>query len=157
MLCPCGTKKQFKACCKPYLSGQQFPSTPELLMRSRYTAYTLADTGYIQKTMKGKAAYNFDAENVRTWTTQVQWIDLKVVNAQKPKGSVGQVEFIARFIEQEKLYVIHELSEFLFEDGQWFYTDGVQHVPSIAPEKIGRNTACPCKSGKKFKQCHGKA
>jgi preprotein translocase subunit SecA len=28
--------------------------------------------------------------------------------------------------------------------------------PIIAEEKIGRNDACPCGSGKKYKQCHGK-
>tara|TARA_R110001592_G_scaffold307299_2_gene580982 strand:+ start:530498 stop:533797 length:3300 start_codon:yes stop_codon:yes gene_type:complete len=29
--------------------------------------------------------------------------------------------------------------------------------PAVAEEKIGRNDACPCGSGKKYKQCHGKA
>lgn len=28
--------------------------------------------------------------------------------------------------------------------------------PVVAEEKIGRNDACPCGSGKKYKQCHGK-
>ncbi|MBU2018975.1 MAG: SEC-C domain-containing protein [Bacteroidetes bacterium] len=28
--------------------------------------------------------------------------------------------------------------------------------PVVADEKIGRNDACPCGSGKKYKQCHGK-
>ena len=28
--------------------------------------------------------------------------------------------------------------------------------PYVAPQKIGRNDPCPCGSGKKFKQCHGK-
>jgi preprotein translocase subunit SecA len=31
-----------------------------------------------------------------------------------------------------------------------------KQVPPKAP-KIGRNDPCPCGSGKKFKQCHGKA
>ena len=29
--------------------------------------------------------------------------------------------------------------------------------PVVAEEKIGRNDPCPCGSGKKYKQCHGKA
>ncbi len=36
-------------------------------------------------------------------------------------------------------------------------------VPQTSPapvfrdaEKVGRNDACPCGSGKKYKQCHGK-
>ncbi len=28
--------------------------------------------------------------------------------------------------------------------------------PVIADPKIGRNDPCPCGSGKKYKQCHGK-
>jgi preprotein translocase subunit SecA len=28
--------------------------------------------------------------------------------------------------------------------------------PVIAEPKAGRNEPCPCGSGKKFKQCHGK-
>jgi preprotein translocase subunit SecA len=28
--------------------------------------------------------------------------------------------------------------------------------PIRVEQKIGRNDACPCGSGKKFKQCHGK-
>ncbi|KGN69491.1 preprotein translocase subunit SecA [Porphyromonas sp. COT-108 OH1349] len=28
--------------------------------------------------------------------------------------------------------------------------------PYVAPERIGRNDPCPCGSGKKFKQCHGR-
>jgi preprotein translocase subunit SecA len=31
-----------------------------------------------------------------------------------------------------------------------------KQAPVVAEEKIGRNEACPCGSGKKYKQCHGK-
>lgn len=35
--------------------------------------------------------------------------------------------------------------------------EGEEHTPYIRPErKVGRNEPCPCGSGKKFKQCHGK-
>jgi preprotein translocase subunit SecA len=36
------------------------------------------------------------------------------------------------------------------------YTEPVKKVPVIADPKINRNDACPCGSGKKYKQCHGK-
>ena len=32
----------------------------------------------------------------------------------------------------------------------------VKQRPIVAEKKVGRNDACPCGSGKKFKQCHGK-
>ena len=32
-----------------------------------------------------------------------------------------------------------------------------QHRPYVRPDrKVGRNEPCPCGSGKKYKQCHGK-
>lgn len=31
-----------------------------------------------------------------------------------------------------------------------------KQAPVVAEDKIGRNEACPCGSGKKYKQCHGK-
>jgi uncharacterized protein YecA (UPF0149 family) len=36
-----------------------------------------------------------------------------------------------------------------------------ESIPTLSDEmhlseKIGRNTSCPCGSGKKFKHCHGK-
>jgi len=31
-----------------------------------------------------------------------------------------------------------------------------KQAPAVAEDKIGRNEACPCGSGKKYKQCHGK-
>jgi preprotein translocase subunit SecA len=32
----------------------------------------------------------------------------------------------------------------------------VKQQPVVAEKKVGRNDPCPCGSGKKFKQCHGK-
>ena len=32
-----------------------------------------------------------------------------------------------------------------------------EHTPFVRDErKVGRNEPCPCGSGKKYKQCHGK-
>jgi preprotein translocase subunit SecA len=32
----------------------------------------------------------------------------------------------------------------------------VKQQPIVAGPKVGRNDPCPCGSGKKFKQCHGR-
>ncbi len=124
-------------------------------MRSRYTAYTMADTDYIAQTMQGKALLGFDKASARLWAARAEWLDLRVVDAKEPTGDIGYVEFIARFIEDGHLYALHEVSEFHKKDGRWFYVDGKQLTR--APEKLLRNGACPCRSGKKYKQCHGKA
>ena len=36
------------------------------------------------------------------------------------------------------------------------YNEKPKQQPVIAEPKVGRNDACPCGSGKKYKQCHGK-
>ena len=35
-------------------------------------------------------------------------------------------------------------------------SENVKQMPVVAAPKIGRNDPCPCGSGKKYKQCHGK-
>ena len=58
--CPCGSKKNYADCCQPFIELKKIPETPEQLMRSRYTAYTQANMDYIVRTMRGKAAADFD-------------------------------------------------------------------------------------------------
>ncbi len=153
LFCVCGSKRTYKNCCEPYLTHQKIPDTPEALMRSRYTAYTKADIEYIEKTMQGRAAIGFNASDSLAWARRVIWIDLHVLKANHD-GDTGQVEFIARFIDDGRVHKMHEVSDFLYERDQWFYVDGTQ--AQHAPQKVARNSACPCESGKKFKQCHGK-
>jgi len=147
--CPCGAGISFAACCGRYLSGEDIPSLPELLMRSRYTAYSMANVDYIEQTMRGKALVGFDKEAARSWAKHVTWISLQVLDTTIAHASCGFVEFIATYMDGNVKRVIHERSEFHFDAGRWFYVDG--HLP----KRKGRNTLCFCGSGKKFKHCHG--
>jgi uncharacterized protein YchJ len=45
--CPCGGGA-FATCCGPYLAGDAIAESAELLMRSRYSAYTLRDENYLR-------------------------------------------------------------------------------------------------------------
>ncbi len=153
--CPCGLKKNYNSCCGIYHSGTAAP-TPKALMRSRYTAYTLTNMDYIQTTMQGKALQGFVAQQTGQWANSVVWLGLEVLSAYQETESKGFVEFIARFMEGDKIKAIHEISEFHFEHGRWFYVDGL-HQSSVKSRTkiISRNAPCPCRSGKKFKSCHG--
>ena len=42
------------------------------------------------------------------------------------------------------------------EDAEVLEEEVIKKQPIVAEPKIGRNDLCPCGSGKKFKQCHGK-
>jgi SEC-C motif-containing protein len=123
MNCPCNSKKLFSVCCEPYLSGKQKAPTPESLMRSRYTAYSLARIDYIQTTMCKKAAENYDPADAAKWASSVTWLGLTVIDAPPPKNHIGTVTFIARFLENNIPREITEKSLFEKINGVWFYVD----------------------------------
>lgn len=133
MICPCGSNLEFNACCGAIISGDKIASTAEQLMRSRYSAYTLANIDYIIVTMRGNAAENFDPVNAKQWAISVKWIGLKVINTKQglTEDDIGWVEFKARYKENGKMQLIHELSEFHRIDGLWYYVDG-KHLDSHA-------------------------
>ena len=56
----------------------------------------------------------------------------------------------------ELYYVtLHEIGHVLGIGILWSYeTPNSENTPIIS-KKIGRNEACPCGSGKKYKNCHG--
>lgn len=154
--CPCGSQLLYENCCGLFIEGKQQPTSPELLMRSRYTAYTLANIDYIKKTMKGKPLIGFDDEKITKWAMRVTWVGLHVLNTAVEGENQGTVEFIARYIEGDWLKCIHEISDFKREHTAWFYLDG-QHPASTtatAKQKVSRNASCPCGSQKKYKNCH---
>ena len=122
--CPCGTGKPYVDCCGVFISHQQYPATPEELMRSRYTAYSLANMDYILETMKPPAATGFDAKSTRKWAKKIKWTGLKIVSTQQ-NAIHGTVEFIACYDDaKKKKHILHEISEFHFENGRWVYFDG---------------------------------
>lgn len=118
-------------------------------MRSRYSAYSQADTDYIARTMRGKAATGFDPLDAKRWASQVTWLGLNVLHHQTLSNKQAYVTFAARFKDAQGIQFIHEKSLFEKDQDQWFYIDGdSQPLPT-------RNQSCLCGSGKKFKRCCG--
>lgn len=120
--CPCGSRESYARCCGRYISGLMQAPTPEALMRSRYTAYTLANIAYIAHTMKGPAALGFDPKSAKSWAETVRWNKLEVLNAHT-EGDKGEVTFKAYFTHQKKPQIMLERSVFERIDGRWFYVD----------------------------------
>lgn len=144
--CPCHSTLLFSDCCEPYLLGSKKPEKPEQLMRSRYTAYSLANIDYIQKTMQKKASKHYNAGTAREWAKSVTWLGLTVIDAPAPNNNTGTVTFFARFLENTAKKCIYEKSLFEKIEGDWFYVDG-------STLKLMRNDPCPCGSHKKAKNC----
>jgi SEC-C motif-containing protein len=105
--------------------------------------------------MMGKPLLNFNEEEATKWARSIVWIGLKVINSSMENQDKGFVEFKALFLEKNQIKTICERSEFHKHNEQWFYVDGTNTKNSKKQHlKIGRNSICPCGSGKKFKNCH---
>lgn len=125
-------------------------------MRSRYTAYAAGDVAYLQRTLAPEHRAGFDVKDVEAGMRETEWVGLDILDTQDggTNDDTGIVEFAARFKTQGKLHMLQERSRFRREGGQWVYVEG---ETALRPVKAGRNDPCPCGSGRKFKQCCGRA
>ncbi|RNC67444.1 MAG: YchJ family protein [Desulfuromonadales bacterium] len=158
-LCPCGTGASYADCCQPLISGARKAITAAELMRSRYTAYTKVETGYIRETTHPDHRKDFDEEGTRQWAENSRWEGLEILAAVAggADDTEGKVEFIARYRDPDVRRTHHELADFRKLDGDWYFVDGVGVKPQPASStKVGRNDPCTCGSGQKYKKCCGK-
>lgn len=155
--CPCGSGRDFAACCGPIIAGTP-GTTPEAVMRSRYTAYTLENMGHLRTTLAPEALTDYDETAAATWAHQAEWYGLEILecNGGGADDQEGFVEFRARYRMKGQEMVHQERSRFRRHDGLWLYVDGDIPKPKTRHvEKVGRNDPCPCGSGKKYKKCCG--
>ena len=153
--CLCGSGHEYQQCCKPFHIGKKLPATALALMRSRYVAYVLRDVTYLQGTWevtKRPAVIDFSRENIT-------WLRLEIVETKKggPTDNKGIVTFKAFYLENGNECVMNEISRFMKTNGRWFYLDGfIKSMGAINIQtNLGKNAACTCGSGKKFKRCCG--
>ncbi len=129
MLCYCHSNKPFSLCCEPLLCAGVFAQKAEQLMRSRYTAFVLADVNYLMSTHHKSTRPVKDKKRMLKWTKSVQWMGLQIIKctAGQEDDTEGWVEFKATYIENGQPECIHENSYFVKEKGQWFYKDGTHY------------------------------
>ena len=84
-------------------------------MRSRYTAYAMQNEQYLLDSWHASTKPESTGLD-----PAAKWIRLNILNSNK-----DHVEFIATYRLQGKAYKLHEISSFVFEDGKWFYLEGV--------------------------------
>lgn len=154
-MCYCGKPEAFSDCCQPFVEGQYFAPTPEHLMRSRYSAYVLKLSQYIFDTYAQEQRSANTISDIDDFAQACDFIKLEIIESIGPTDSSkdkGIVEFKAHYLMDNKYYILHEHSNFVYREPQWFYLDGaIKQIPAIS---LNRNTLCPCGSGKKFKRCH---
>jgi len=160
--CPCCSGNPYEQCCEPLLLGHTRAPTAEALMRSRYTAYTLAEIDYIFKTSGPRVRREFDAESSRKWAQAAEWKGFEILHAEGGgvQDNEAVIEFVARYQIEKADFEHHEIAQFGRVDGEWRFVDGkIVSPPPVRREtpKIGRNDLCTCGSGKKYKKCCGLA
>jgi SEC-C motif-containing protein len=149
MECPCGSKLPYEACCGALISGEKEAASPEALMRSRYTAYTVGNGAYLVATTVAQKRFDEDVPLIEEFAEKTEWLGLAVIRSHE-NGDEGEVEFKAYYRENGGIGIHHELSRFVKVEGRWYYDEG-----RLFETKIGRNDPCPCGSGKKYKKCCG--
>ena len=122
--CPCGSGKPYADCCEPLISGSQAAASPEALMRSRYTAFTLRDTAYLLATWHPSTRPQSLALDEQP---PPKWIGLDVRAHRPLADDRAEVEFLARCRFGGRAQRLHETSRFVKEDGRWYYLDGDLH------------------------------
>ncbi len=159
VLCPCGSEKKFTQCCEPYLLKTKKAPTAEALMRSRYSAYVVQNIDYVVDTHHESTKKELVREDIEAWSEEAKWLGLKIIktDAGTEKDEQGLVEFKCSYELDGKIQNHHEISEFVKENGTWFFREGRFITETFKREspKIGRNDPCSCGSGKKFKKCCG--
>ncbi len=125
MRCPCGSGRADDDCCGPLLAGARAASTPEQLMRSRYTAFVRRDAAYLLATWHPStrpARLVLDAR--RSWT------GLEVVSTTGGLfADEGTVSFHAHYRDGRVHGVQAEDSAFVRVAGRWAY---------VGPVPVGR-------------------
>jgi len=154
--CPCGSGKNLDQCCGPIIAGGPAAS-PEAMMRSRYSAYVLNETKHLENSLAPEARKDFDMAATESWAKAVEWLSLSILST-SAGDQEGRVEFAAKFRQDGTEHTHHEDSRFRLHEGNWLYVDGniIRNPVVRQGPKVGRNDPCPCGSGKKYKQCHGK-
>lgn len=120
-VCPCASGQPYAACCARRHTGAEPAATAEALMRSRYSAYVLGLEPYLLATWHRStrpAALNLADE------AGTKWLGLAVKRHQALDQTHAIVEFVARYRIAGRGHRLHEISNFIREDGCWFYVDG---------------------------------
>jgi len=150
--CQCGDPRGYDKCCGLIHTDISAATSPESLMRARYSAYDSDNLDFIRLSWHSSTRPSSVEPNEKGFS----WQALEIVDTQAGghNDDEGEVEFIASYIMNSHAGTLHERSQFKRENGEWRYLDGKEKKGQpITSQKVGRNESCPCGSGKKYKRC----
>lgn len=121
--CYCGNNIIYKNFCGIAHADVKKVTTAEQLMRSRYSAFVLANGNYLINSHHSTTRPIKEKKSIVKWAKSVQWIHLDIL--EKTNGLIhdqeGTVTFKAYYYENGTIQIIHEQSLFKKEKGIWMY------------------------------------
>ncbi len=123
MTCYCGNLKPYTDCCEKAHKNIHEAKTAEQLMRSRYSAFVLANGDYLMQSHHTTTRPLKEKKSIVKWAKSVQWIKLDVLETSEGTSTdnEGTVTFNAYYYQNGKVDVIHETSKFVKENKHWSY------------------------------------
>jgi SEC-C motif domain protein len=118
--CYCDSGFEFSECCVKFIDNREISSTPEELMRSRYSAYKIKNIDYLVATTHPDYRKYYSRKSISNWANSVVFMKLMI-----KKAEGNRVKFTAVFKDESgKLQEHREDSLFKFENGKWYYLEG---------------------------------
>ena len=121
--CPCGGGL-YRHCCAPFHQGQRKPETAVALMRSRYSAFALAELNYLIATHPQlEFSHRERRRQLRSSCGPAEWRGLTILST--TAGGVDDLEGTVSFEARHRSEVLRETSLFQHRDGlrsgDWLY------------------------------------
>ena len=127
-ICPCGSLKKYKKCCKPFHDKITFPKTALELMKSRFSAFAVLIAFYIIfTTHENNSDYISDLkswnQDIMNFSKNTRFERLEILDF--IEGEVESfVTFKATLFQDNTDISFIEKSRFLKVEDKWLYIDG---------------------------------
>ncbi len=119
--CPCQSGADYRDCCRPYHKGKKKPPTAEILMRSRFCAFAKDRVNYLLETWHSSTRPpQLQLDRAVTWTG----LEITATHMGAENDVIGTVTFTARYTTNGMPGAMTETSDFVRQDGRWFYVKG---------------------------------
>ncbi|MGH7280862.1 MAG: YchJ family protein [Polyangiaceae bacterium] len=126
--CPCHSGARYRDCCAPLHEGKTMATTPEALMRSRFSAFALGLGAYLVDTLAANHEdRSHDPKALAMALSRAKdaqrFMGLDILETSED-GDRGTVKFRARIFERGVDKSFTEKSAFAREHGAWKYVGG---------------------------------
>jgi SEC-C motif-containing protein len=127
--CPCGLPADYTDCCGRFHSGAALAPTAERLMRSRFSAFAVADPAYLLRTWHPSTRpRTLDLDPTVRWTR----LEVLETEAGTALHRSGTVRFRAHSRHRGHAEVLEEQSRFVTEHGAWLYVAAAAGRPTLS-------------------------